>query len=155
MGIPLRLEDLLKFNEAIKDGWQEWIENAPPDYTGDGFFLTRAPISISSRYGQNQGIGFEVNRFTQKGLWSKERDYSKIRYVSFALATHIRLVSHVLVKRARLNEMVEKQCISSRQMASTHPGRNCSIWMSILFRQSSPIQSTTHDTRGGHGMANC
>ena len=98
LSIPLRLEDLRKFNEAIKDGWQDWIRNAPPDYTEDGFFLSRTPISISSRYGQNQGIGVEANRFTQKALWSKERDYSKIRYVSFALATHIRLVFCVLVK---------------------------------------------------------
>ena len=108
MSIPLRLEDLRKFNDAIKDGWREWIQNAPPDYTDDGFFLTRKPISISSRYGQNQRIGVEVNRFTQKALWSKERDYSQIRYVSFALATHIRLVLPVMLGEANLTEFMMK-----------------------------------------------
>jgi hypothetical protein len=90
LAIPLKLEDLRKFNAEIQDGWDEWIHSAPEDYTEDGFFLSRTPISVSSRYGQNQPIAVEDNRYTQKALWTGERDYNKIRYVSFAVATHIR-----------------------------------------------------------------
>jgi hypothetical protein len=68
-----------------------WVRLAPPSYKDDGFLNHRTPIIITSRYGQNQELGSdEEDGAVDAENWEVDRDYGLIRYISVAIATHIR-----------------------------------------------------------------
>jgi hypothetical protein len=69
--------------------WTSFVQNAPREWLSDEFLTSRVPISVSSRYGQNRALNFDDEAAE---VWERERDYSHIRYMSIALATHIRCV---------------------------------------------------------------
>ena len=75
----------------IINSYHSWLDDAPRDYIEDNFFKSRVPIAITSRFGQNQRLA-ESPRDREEELfnWARDRDYSRIRYVTLALATHIR-----------------------------------------------------------------
>ncbi|KAI9429358.1 hypothetical protein H4582DRAFT_2150251 [Lactarius indigo] len=50
---------------------------------------TALTIVVTSRYGQNAAIALAGNEDNEAESWDTERDYSKISYVTFALATSI------------------------------------------------------------------
>jgi hypothetical protein len=69
----------------------QWVEDAPDSYKDDQFLLERTPIIITSRYGQNQDIAVNVvDAAADEENWQADRDFSQIRYVTMAIATHLR-----------------------------------------------------------------
>jgi hypothetical protein len=54
------------------------------------------PIIVTSRYGQNQPICEEDYRNDELASWQRERYWSNIRYVTVAIATHVRSVYHLV-----------------------------------------------------------
>jgi len=47
---------LKNLDQAIVKFYEDWIENAPGQYTEDGFFPMRRPVAVTSRFGQNQKL---------------------------------------------------------------------------------------------------
>jgi hypothetical protein len=90
--IGLNFETLSKLHTLLLDGYNDFVSNAPADWKKDGFLLNNKPIIITSRYGQNACIALEDNEDQEANDWNLERDYSKIAYLTFALATSIESV---------------------------------------------------------------
>ena len=87
----LNLGYLRRLDEAIIQHYEQWINAAPGEYREDGFFVQRRPIAITSRYGQNQELGLNEETEMEEGLnWQRDRDFSRVRYISVAIATHLR-----------------------------------------------------------------
>ena len=87
--VDLRLEDLKRLNGLIESKWSAWVDASPMDWRKDGFLAGHAPIAVTSRFGQDQPICKPNNREDEAETWLRERHYDKIRFVSFALATHV------------------------------------------------------------------
>ncbi|KAG2738230.1 hypothetical protein P692DRAFT_20882808 [Suillus brevipes Sb2] len=94
----LRLTDLQELNNTITLDWDEWVADAPRTWKLDGWLLSRAPVAITCRYGQNQPIATATDQAhaLESKNWHAERSYAHIRYVSVAIATD---VSCLRVKR--------------------------------------------------------
>ncbi|KAI9442798.1 hypothetical protein BJY52DRAFT_1229143 [Lactarius psammicola] len=69
--IKLNFEMVKRLDHLIVEGYDEWVREAPAHWKTDGFMENHSPI-----------VGEAAN-------WDMERDYSKIGYVTFALATSI------------------------------------------------------------------
>ena len=95
--IQLRLCDLKALDRLVVSEWEEWVDKAPAYWKADGFLTSRVPISVSSRFGQNQPIGNASTLEAQALRWDEERDYSKIQFVSMAVATDVRCVHYLLL----------------------------------------------------------
>lgn len=79
-----------KLNEGLLE-WDSWYRGAPEPYRDDPFMAGAMPICVSVAYGQNQDIMTEgVPMSTHRLTWSNQRDYNEARFVSFALASHIK-----------------------------------------------------------------
>jgi hypothetical protein len=85
----LNFECLNALHNHIVDGYGDWVKKAPSGWTKDGFLQKNKPIMITSRYGQNAAIALPGNQANEAEDWNSERDYSKIAYLTFALATSI------------------------------------------------------------------
>ena len=90
VNLKLRLVDVRHLNHRIEMDWTEWVEEAPSAWKEDGFLLKHVPITVTSRYGQDQPICALDSRDNEARNWHEERDYRKIRFVSVGLATHVR-----------------------------------------------------------------
>jgi hypothetical protein len=90
----LRLTDLQELNATIASDWEEWVAEAPRAWKQDGWLLSRAPVGITCRYGQNQPIATATDQAhaLEAKNWHAERAYAHIRYVSVAIATDISYV---------------------------------------------------------------
>jgi hypothetical protein len=89
--ITLNLSALQKLDIAIVRLYNHWIENAPVQYVEDGFFPSRVPVAVTSRFGQNQQFADTQDLRQEERLnWSRDCDYSRIRYLTVALASHLR-----------------------------------------------------------------
>lgn len=87
--ISLKFRSLLDFDREIQSGYHAWVENAPPEWKEDQFFIERFPICVTSRYGQDQDIGDE-NELEEEALnWFLDRDFSRVRFFNVAIATHL------------------------------------------------------------------
>jgi hypothetical protein len=87
--IRLNLEDVKSLDEAMVEGYEEWARNAPAKWQTDGLFRKNVPIVITSRFGQNTRIAVPENEEEEAELWDRERDFSKVSFLTFALATSI------------------------------------------------------------------
>jgi hypothetical protein len=87
----LRLTDLQELNNTITSDWDEWVADAPRTWKLDGWLLSRAPVAITCRYGQNQPIATATDQAhaLESKNWHAERSYAHIRYVSVAIATDV------------------------------------------------------------------
>lgn len=85
-----RLVDVNAFHTGIVDLYQAWVYNAPHEWKTDGFLENNIPISIAARYGQNQPLLLSDAVTAESNNWLQERNYTKIRYMTIAIATHIR-----------------------------------------------------------------
>ena len=92
MKLTLRLVDVRQLNARIERDWARWVENAPVAWKLDGFIVDHVPITVTSRFGQDQPICAIDSRDEEANNWYKERCYHKIRFVSVGLATHVRCV---------------------------------------------------------------
>ena len=87
--ISLNFEDVRTLHNLIARGYHNWVNNAPQSWTSDNFLNKNAPILITSCYGQNASIALPQNSQNEAGAWDRERDYSKVAFLTFALATSI------------------------------------------------------------------
>jgi hypothetical protein len=91
--INLNFATLKNLDQAIVNLYEDWIENATDQYTEDSFFPTRRPVAVTSRFGQNQKLAdTQELRIEERGNWARECDYKRIRFLTIALATHLRLI---------------------------------------------------------------
>lgn len=74
-------------DEALRTRYNCWVQRAPEAYTADKFFQDRVPIIVTSSYGQNQPIG--LNPREERENWRRDRDFSRVRFMTIALATHL------------------------------------------------------------------
>ncbi len=91
--IKLNFEEVRLLDWLIADGYSAWVDEAPPDWKADGFLENHSPIVVTSRYGQNAAIAAEGNEVEEAVNWDLERDYSKVAFLTFALATSIESAS--------------------------------------------------------------
>jgi hypothetical protein len=80
-------------NQIVQD-YESWIDQAPLSYKEDGFFISSVPITVTSCCGQNQQVhcpipGQVENYEEDVDSWSRIRDFSQIKYVSLAIASHV------------------------------------------------------------------
>lgn len=87
--ISLNFEDVRALHLLILDGYHSWVDNAPNSWKKDLFLQSNSPILITSRYGQNASIALPNNNSDEADAWHRERDYSKVAFLTFALATSI------------------------------------------------------------------
>lgn len=85
----MNIEDLKTFDKAIVDGYKQWGADAPQKWKDDGLFRSSVPIVVTSRFGQNTRIAVEGNEASEARNWDTERDFTKVAYLTFALATSI------------------------------------------------------------------
>jgi hypothetical protein len=86
------LRNLRKLNSEIIARYEKWVDDAPDDYIDDGFFKQRHPICITSRYGQNREMEMDDEHLEEEAAnWYRERDFSKVRYFTCAIASHLQL----------------------------------------------------------------
>lgn len=95
--VRLNLDDLKEFDDLVVAGYREWVEEAPDQWKVDGFLENRSPIVVTSRFGQNARIAVPRNETEEAKEWESERDYSKMAFVTFALATLIKYVLSLVV----------------------------------------------------------
>jgi len=100
--VILTLPKLHSLNSIIKRHYHAWVRAAPNSYHTDDFLRSRVPITVTSEYGQNQEFGVRNRSRLDESNWSKDRDYTKIRYITLAVATHLRSVilsyyHHILI----------------------------------------------------------
>lgn len=85
--VTLNLPMVMSLDRALRSQYDLWVQRAPESYTQDKFFQERVPIIVTSLYGQNQPLGIDPT--TERGNWHWDRDFSKIRFMTVALATHL------------------------------------------------------------------
>lgn len=73
-------------------GYHEWVDNAPDHWKADGFLEDKSPIVVTSRFGQNARIATPGDEDYEADGWQLERDYSKLAFLTFAIATSIKYV---------------------------------------------------------------
>ncbi|KAH8979153.1 hypothetical protein EDB86DRAFT_3089374 [Lactarius hatsudake] len=87
--IKLNQRNTEKLDELISEGYEEWVENTPRSWKKDGFLKRHSPIVVTSQYGQNVEISEGGNETREASNWNKERNYSKVAFMTVALATLI------------------------------------------------------------------
>ncbi|KAM6490423.1 hypothetical protein JOM56_014096 [Amanita muscaria] len=88
--ILLNLDAMKRLDDSIQNLYHQWINDAPAGYFDDDFFTSRVPVAITSRFGQNQQLACtREDELQERTNWRQERDYSRIRYITFAVASHI------------------------------------------------------------------
>jgi hypothetical protein len=80
-----------RLDRMIIRSYEAWVEAAPDDYKSDLFLQSRIPVAVTSRFGQNQEFASSVDLWAEElDNWARDRDYGRIKYMTIALATHIR-----------------------------------------------------------------
>ena len=90
--IRLNFETVQKLDDLITHGYKTWVKGARDEWKADGFLKRHSPIVITSRFGQDAAIAARGNEEQEAVDWDSERDYSKIAYLTIALATSIESV---------------------------------------------------------------
>ncbi|KAG1770782.1 hypothetical protein EV702DRAFT_1049233 [Suillus placidus] len=79
----LHLTDLQQLNNTIASDWDQWVADAPRSWKQDGWLLSRTPVAVTCRYGQNQPIATVTDHahVMEAKNWHAERAYlkSKVR----------------------------------------------------------------------------
>jgi hypothetical protein len=91
----LNFENVQHLDGLIVEKYDGWVDDAPDAWKADGFLLRRKPILVTSRFGQNARIATPGNEAHEAEAWQKERDYSKLAFVTFAIATSIKYASPI------------------------------------------------------------
>jgi hypothetical protein len=102
------LEDLRNLDNLLVHGFSDWVHNAPQNWKLDGFITQNSPVVVTSRYGQNTAIALEGNITEEAAAWDRDRDYSKIAFLTVAIATSIKyvplnLLSHIPFRQIKSN----------------------------------------------------
>jgi hypothetical protein len=96
-------------NRIFKNSWEEWVENAPDEWKDDDWITTRVPISVAMRYGQNQPVEISGRGVDDaRRAWETDRQFGRLRYMSFAIASHLSYVCDTFIMQAT-NDLLQVQ----------------------------------------------
>jgi hypothetical protein len=90
---------MTELDAIVKQYWRTWILNDECPWRHDLFLAGRMPVAVSVRYGQNIPICEPGKHDEELQMWEQSRRWGMLRFVSIALATHIRYLTHVLDPR--------------------------------------------------------
>jgi hypothetical protein len=93
--LELRLGDATRLHNLIRTEYVSFFDDAPADWREDNFFSENMPISVTCRYGQNLPVGDLNSTDEEAAQWNQDRNYSKLRTVSFAIASDITYVLYL------------------------------------------------------------
>ena len=88
--IQLSYDNMVRFNDIFIEQWEQWLQDSP--WKTDSFLVSRTPVAVTIRYGQNIPvcISEDPERLAEEASrWDDQRIWIKLRFVTFALATHI------------------------------------------------------------------
>jgi hypothetical protein len=88
--IKLNFEEVTKLDRILLRDYRKWVEGAPDNWKVDGFLENKSPIVVTSRFGQNARIAALGNEDAEANSWELERNYSKLAFMTFALATSLK-----------------------------------------------------------------
>ncbi|TFK59308.1 hypothetical protein BDN72DRAFT_865263, partial [Pluteus cervinus] len=89
--LHVNYDQLRRLHKIFKTEWDPWVQEAPDFWLQDGWLLQHVPISISYRYGQNQRIFESPDTIHDEAAnWRNEYDFMNIRFMSLALASHLK-----------------------------------------------------------------
>ncbi|KAI6038200.1 hypothetical protein EDC04DRAFT_2896706 [Pisolithus marmoratus] len=88
----MRLIDVQKLHRKIAQEYYRFVANAPDEWKECRFLEDNAPVTISVRYGQNQGICQRGDSEVEAEHWQRLHRYARVRTLTVALATHIQCV---------------------------------------------------------------
>lgn len=94
--IELHLVDIKHLHSQMIELWPGFVGDAPDEWKSDGFLESNAPISVTSRFGQDQIICGAGTAAEEAENWFKERDWQHVAHMTFAIATDITFVILVL-----------------------------------------------------------
>jgi len=117
----LKYDDVNQLNQCIENEYDDFVRDAPPGWTRDGFLSNNVPITIAVRYGQNQAICREPHE--EKEHWHRLHNYRNIRTLTVALATHLQQVDSCLLL-AYLSLKFSSQMCPCKGVDGTTTSRN-------------------------------
>lgn len=125
--IRLNFEDVKDLDTDMVDKYDDWVDCAPVHWKLDGFLQNNSPIVVTSRFGQNALIAAPGNEDKEADIWNKQRDYSKIAFLTVAIATEIECVSfHVVYScyraTSRCFRIEDWQDVPVPELLARHPG---------------------------------
>ena len=88
--IRLNLENVRSLDDLLVAGFRGWVNRAPAHWKADGFLMDNSPIIVTSCFGQNAAIALKGNERREAAAWDRDRDYSKIAFITVAIATSIK-----------------------------------------------------------------
>jgi hypothetical protein len=89
----MNMKYLKQLDEELVSGFHDWVKDAPDHWKADGFLTNNSPIVITSCFGQNAPIGLEGEEDAEAAAWDRDRDFSKIAFLTVAIATSIECAS--------------------------------------------------------------
>ena len=93
----LNLQTMKRLDRMIVRSYADWIADAPQEYQDEELFTNGVPVAITSRFGQNQELARTLDLHQEEqDNWARDRDYTRIRYLTIALASHIRYAPFVV-----------------------------------------------------------
>jgi hypothetical protein len=85
--VKLNLENTRRFNTLFIENWAKWIDRTK--YAKEPFFTERVPVAVAVRYGQNISLGVAENLQRERQDWERFRQWEKVWFFSFAVASHV------------------------------------------------------------------
>lgn len=90
-GREINHADILRLNDKMVEGYNDWIESAPDSWKADGFFTGRRPAAICIRYGQNHGMSLTSTSINREArAWQSQRRIQDAKFINIAIATDLR-----------------------------------------------------------------
>ena len=87
--INLTQDDMERLHVAwSQESWRVFVRNAPASWRSEDIMGQSIPIFILISYGQDMSL--DMGDETFRDYFKRSRRWTALRYVSFALATHIR-----------------------------------------------------------------
>jgi hypothetical protein len=89
--LDLREQDIERLHENWNlESWREFVKNAPPEWKTDGIITTSMPIFILLSYGQDLSLNVWDEPSHTMSYFETGWRWENMRYVSLALASHLR-----------------------------------------------------------------
>ena len=93
----MRRFDVSQLHKSIVDDWHDWVHPATTSgiegWDNNMFLKENVPLAISVRYGQNQCVCQNNSQQDEAEHWNRLHQYSRMRSMTIALATHIQCAS--------------------------------------------------------------
>jgi hypothetical protein len=87
--VDLTQDDVEKLHRTWSlESWREFVQNAPVSWRSEDLMGQMMPIFILIGYGQDMSLDMDDETF--RDYFDRGHRWTAYRYVSFALATHIR-----------------------------------------------------------------